>query len=114
MGLRRLHRCHQWADADDINDALYIVSQNMQRHLGADSFQRLHLEVGISHPGFYGSERVLNRFTPQPHFLRVLIKALLDSFKNMFMFPASNPALFCRGALFFDDTELAGVSPVAA
>ncbi len=46
---KRLCRAHcrdQRADAHDIDDALEIVSQHVQRHFGPDPFQRLHLEVG--------------------------------------------------------------------
>jgi hypothetical protein len=34
------------ARAHDVDDAFEIVGQHVQRHFGADPFQRLHLEVG--------------------------------------------------------------------
>ena len=33
-----LHRCHQWADADNIDDALDIISQHMQGHFRTNPF----------------------------------------------------------------------------
>ncbi len=44
--LCRAHHRDQRADADDVHDALEIVGQHVQRHFGADPFQRPHLEVG--------------------------------------------------------------------
>ncbi len=46
---KRLCRAHcrdQRADSHDIDDALEIVGEHVQRHFGPDPFQRLHLEVG--------------------------------------------------------------------
>ena len=86
----------------------------MQRHLGADMFQGFHLEVCIAHPGFDGSERVFNSFTPQPHFLRVFVKASLDSFESLFVLPSSDPAFFACRTLLFDGAVLTYVGPVAA
>ena len=57
----------------------------MQRHFGADPFQGFHLEVGVSHPAFNGSERMLNCLTALAHFLRMFVETLLDSLENMFM-----------------------------
>ncbi len=39
------HRRDQRGGAHDVHDALEIVGQHVQRHFGADPFQRLHLEV---------------------------------------------------------------------
>ena len=85
----------------------------MQRHFGADMFQRLHLEVGIAHPGFDGSERMLDRFAALTHLFRVLIEPPLDSLKNMFVLPAGNPALLVRGALILDGAGVTGGGPIA-
>ena len=43
--LRRPYRRDQRADAHDVHDALEIVGQYVQRHLGANMLQRLHLET---------------------------------------------------------------------
>ena len=48
--LRRPYRPDQRPDAHDIDDAFDIVGEHMQRHLGGDMLQRLHLEVGVAHP----------------------------------------------------------------
>ena len=100
--LYRAYRRDQRADAHDVDDALEIVSQHVQRHFGGDPFQGLHLEVGIAHPVFDRSERMLNRFTPCAHHLGMLVEPLLDILKNMFVLPAGNPAFLARGALILD------------
>ncbi len=42
-GLYGPHRGDQRADAQDVHDALEIVGQHVQRHLGADLLERRHL-----------------------------------------------------------------------
>ena len=74
-----MHGCDQRADANDVNDTLEIAGQHMQCHFGADPFQGFYLEVGVPHPGFDDSERMLNCFTQLGHSLRVFIETLLDS-----------------------------------
>jgi len=86
----------------------------MQRHLGADPFQRLHLEVRIAHPVFDRAERMLNGFAPLAHLLWMLVKPLLDGLKNMLVLPAGNPAFLARGTLILDDAALTDIGPVAA
>ncbi len=86
----------------------------MQCHFGADPFERLHLEVGIAHPVFDGSEWMLNRFTPCAHHLWMLVEPPLGILKNMFVLPAGNPALLARGAAMLDGAVPAGIGPVAA
>jgi len=85
----------------------------MQRHFRTNPFQRLHLEVCVSHPTFNGSKGVLNRFSSLAHLLGVLIKTLLNGLKNMFVLPTGNPALFACGAFIFNRAALAGIGPVA-
>ena len=41
----------------------------MQRHLGRDAWQRLHEEVGGTHPGLDRAEGMLDRFAPLAHLL---------------------------------------------
>ena len=48
--LCRPNRCDQRDDADDVDEAFEIVGQHVQGHFSADPFQRLHLEVCITHP----------------------------------------------------------------
>ena len=63
----------------------------MQGHLGANPFQRLHLEVGRSHPGFDGAEGMLDGFASPAHRLRMLVEPPLDSLKHMFVLPSGAP-----------------------
>ena len=86
----------------------------MQRHLGADMFQGFHLEVCIAHPGLDRAEGMFDSLAPQPHFLRVFVKASLDSFEDLFVFPSPDPAFFTCRTLELDGAVLALVGPVAA
>ena len=112
-GLCRLHCGDQRADAQNIHDALEIVGQNMQRHLGADISQRLHLEVRRPHPVLDGSERVLDGVEPDVHFLRMLVEPALDRLDDMFMFPARDAAFLALGTEILDRASLTGIGPVA-
>ncbi len=55
MDLLRSHGADQSRSADDVHDPFHIVCKDMQRHLGGDVFEGLHLEVSVSHPRFDGS-----------------------------------------------------------
>ena len=57
---------------------------------------------------------MLDRFTPLTHLLRVLVEALLDSFKNMLVLPACNPAFLTGSAAIPDGTAPASIGPIAA
>ncbi len=102
----------QRADADDVDDAFEIAGQHVQRHFGADPFQRLHLEVRRAHPGLDGAERVLGRLAPPTHLLRMLVEPLLDGLENVLVLPAGDAALLARGAAMLDGASLAGVGPI--
>ena len=91
--LRRAHGCDQRADSHDVHDAFEIVGQNVQGHLDADPFQRLHLEVCIAHPVFDGPEWMLDGFAPLAHLLWMLVEPPLDGLEDGFMLPAGDPAL---------------------
>ncbi len=54
----------------------------MQGHIGGNPLERLHLEVGLSHPGLDGPEGMLDRLAPLAHLLQVLVEALLDALEN--------------------------------
>ena len=112
--LCRPHCCDQRVDAHDIDDALEIVGQHVQRHFGPDPFQRLHLEVRIAHPGLDGSERMLDRLAPLAHLLRMFVEPPLDGLKNLFVLPARDPMLLACGALVLDGAVLADIGPVTA
>ena len=114
LGISCPHSGHQRSDPNEIHDPFDIVGKHMQGHLGGNLFQRLHLEVGCSHPGLDGAEGMLNRLAALAHLLRVLVKSLLDNFKNMFLLPAGKPSLLARGASILDDTTLAGIAPITA
>ena len=56
---------------------------------------------------------MLDCFTPLTHLLRVLVEALLDSFKNVFVLPARNPAFLAGRAAIPHGTSLASIGPIA-
>jgi hypothetical protein len=70
----------------------------MQRHLGGDPWQRLHQEVGCSHPGLDGAERVLDRLTTLAHLLRMFVEPTLHRVENVLMLPSGDPSLLAGGA----------------
>src|SRR4029453_13603592 len=45
---------------------------HVQRHLGGHAWQRLHQEVGCSHPGLDRPEGMLDRLAPLAPFFRML------------------------------------------
>ncbi len=77
------------------------------------AWQRLHQEVGCSHPGLDRSERMLDRLTPLAHFFRMLVEPALNGFENLLMLPTRDPSLLAGGAAGFDGAALAGAGPVA-
>jgi hypothetical protein len=94
----RPHRYQERSDAHDAHDARPVIGQDVQRHLGGHSRQRLHQEVSGTHPGFDRAEWVLDCLASLTHFFRMLIKPSLHSFENMLMFPSSDPSpcWWCR------------------
>jgi hypothetical protein len=94
---------HQRLDADDVHDAGEIVGQNVQCHLGCDLWQRLHQEVGRTHPSLDRSEWMLNRLPP-----------LLHGFEHMLMLPSRDPSLRPGGALRLERAIRARRRPVAS
>ena len=86
-------------DTHDVHDAGQIVGKNVQRHLGGDLWQRLHQEVGCSHPGLDRAEAMLDRLPSLAHFLRVLIEAALHRLENVLMLPSLDPSLVALGAV---------------
>ena len=64
----------------------------MQRHFSGDPWQRLHQEVGCSHPGLDPAKRVLDRLAPLTHLIRMLVEPALHRFENVLMFPSGDPS----------------------
>ena len=58
-----------------------------------DLRQRLHQEVGRTHPCLDRSERMLDRLAPLAHGVRVGVEPLLNSFEHMLMLPSRNSSL---------------------
>ena len=56
----RPHRLHQCSGPEKLDDALHVVRQNLQAHLGCDARQRLGQEVIRSHPALERAEDMLN------------------------------------------------------
>ena len=86
----------------------------MQGHFRSDPFQGLCFEVSISHPVFDCTKRMLNRFTALAHPLRMFIKTTFDIFKDIFVFPTSDPAFPGRGALILDGAGRTRLAPITA
>jgi hypothetical protein len=85
----------------------------VQRPFGGDVRQRLHQEMGYSHPRLDCPERMLDRLTPLAHFFRVLVEPALHGFENMLVLPARDPSFLAGGAAVLDGAARAGMSLVA-
>ena len=73
----------------------------MQAHLGADARDRLGQKVSRPHPGLERSERMLDGLSAQLRGFWGAVKPFLHTLQNIFVFPASNSAIFTRCALRF-------------
>ena len=82
------HRRHERLDTHDVHDAGQIVDKYMQRHLAGDPWQRLHQEVGCSHPSLDRAEGMLDRLAPLTHLFRMLIEPALHRIYNVLMLPS--------------------------
>jgi len=85
----------------------------MQRHLGADMLQGLHLEMGVAHPALESAKGMLNGFPPLAHLPGMFVQPALHFFENIFAFPTGDPALLACGALILDSAVRTNVGPVA-
>ena len=54
----------------------------MERHFGGNPRQRLHQEVGCTHPGLDRAEGMLDRFATLTHLLRMLVEPALDRLRD--------------------------------
>jgi hypothetical protein len=59
-----------------------VISQYVQRHLGGNSWQRLHQEVGCTHPDLNRAKGMLGRLAPLAHLLRMLVEPALDGLEK--------------------------------
>ena len=84
----------------------------MQSHFGGDVFERFHLKVRCTHPGFDCTERMFNRLAAQWDFAWVVTETLLHTLKYGFVFPSLDPALFAGSAFIFDRATRASGRPV--
>ncbi len=64
--------------------------------------QALHQEVRRTHAGFDRPERMFDGFASGAHCLRVLIKATLDVFQNVLVFPSINDTVLCARTSVFE------------
>ena len=95
-------RCHERLDTHDVHHAGEIVSQYVQCHLGGNPWQRLHQEVGCTHPGLDRAKGVLDRLASLPHFFWVLVEPALNGFENMLMLPTRDPSLLAGSAALLE------------
>ena len=93
------HRRHERLNTHDVHDAGEIVGEYVQRHFAGYPWQRLHQEVGGSHPGLDRAEGMLHRFAPLAHLLRMLIEPALHRINNVLMLPSGDPSLLALGQL---------------
>ena len=68
----------------------------------ATLWQRLHQEMGCSHPGLDGAEGMFDRLASLAHFLRMLVEPALNGFENVLMFPSGDPSFLAGGASGLD------------
>ncbi len=87
----------------------------MQRHLSGYVWQRLHQEVGCSHPGLDRSERMLDRLTPLAHFFWMLVEPALNGFENLLMLPTRDPSLLagCNYNMTRSDEDMSALLEAA-
>ena len=81
----------------------------MECHLGGNPWQRLHQEVGCSHPGFDRAKGMLDRLAPLAHLFRMFVEPALHCIENVLMLPSGDPSLLAGGAAVLDGAALAGV-----
>src|ERR1700719_2946576 len=110
----RLDCCDQRSGHHDVDDAGEIVGEHVQRHFGGDAWQRLHQEMGCSHPRLDYPEGMLDRLAPLAHFFRMLVEPALHGLENMLMLSSRDPSLLAGGAAVFDGAARAGIGPIAA
>ena len=85
----------------------------MQRHLGGDVLQRLHLEVRCPHRSLYGGEWMLDRRSSHNHRIRLLIQPFLCPLENVLVFAPSDASLQACRATVFQRAGAAHAGPVA-
>ena len=98
-----MHSCC-WAAGDSVpaRSPIRAVPDQPARPMPAG--QRLHQEMGCSHPRLDCPEGMLDRLAPLAHFSRVLVEPALDGFENMLILPARDPSLLAGGAAVLDGT----------
>ena len=84
----------------------------MQRHLGGDVLERLHLVVRGTHPRLDGAERMLNGLAPQLHGAWIGVQSRLRSLDDILALPPPNAALLARRAIALERAIAAFVRPV--
>ena len=71
----------------------------MQIHLGTNVFQRLHLEVRWTQPGFDRAEGMLDSATADAHAVRHTINTLFHRSQHFLVLPSTQSAILADGAL---------------
>jgi len=97
VGLRR-DCLHQRLHSEDLYRSLQVVGQHMQTHFRADLGQGLHQEMRRAHPGLERAEGMFDRLPSQARRLRCTVESTLHPVEHTFVFPASDPAIWARGA----------------
>jgi len=103
-----LHPCNQSFHTKQVDQALHVVGQHVQTHLGTDARQGLHLEVRRAHPVFDGAVGMFHRLPAYTHALRFFVQAPLECFNYVLMFPARYTPVLARCALRLDRAARAG------
>ena len=112
VDISRPHRLNELWYANDCYGPHHIVSQHVQAHLGCDVLQRLHLEVGCSHPGFGRPARVFDGSAAQRDLARIIVEALLYPLQDTFVFPASDTSFLASRTSVLDHAVLALIRPI--
>ncbi len=106
-------RRDQRSGSHDLHHSLEIVGEYVETHLGTDPSERAGEEVGGSHPGLQGSERIFGGLPADLHLPRVSVQASLHVDKHILVLPARHAPLRSWRAARFKGTRAAVRGPVA-
>ena len=97
---KSLDGLHHIRNAEDSDQSLEVVGEDMQAHLGLHALQSLGQEMRRAHPGFDGAVWMLNRATANSHGIRRLFETCLHILEHILMFPAGHAPLLSSACTF--------------
>jgi hypothetical protein len=86
----------------------FVVGEDVETHLGSNFFEGPGQEVGASHPGLEGPERMLDGLSSDAHGVGHALEPGLHLVEHAFVLPALDPLQLVRGASGFERAGEAG------